>query len=277
MKILITGGTGFLGKSVCNKALTHHEVFVLTRNKYKASKALPKSVHILTREDDFPKVDVIFNFAGAAISAKFLNVKRMQVLLQSRVQILEFLTKKYQRNSLPKFFIQASATGIYSNNQACDEKGECCGYFSELIKSIERVAFQSFAACTHFSILRFGVILGQNGGLFRILNKLPQLRIVPDEGNIVPWVSIDDATKACLFILTHPLDGIVNVSNPYPLTANELLYAGRNKRLYLPIPIFLLKNTFDKRGQLLTVSHYILSRRLIDQGFVFSLLPDSNF
>lgn len=273
MKILITGGTGFLGKAVCDKALAHHEVFVLTRNKYKVLKELPKSVHILTREDDFPKVDVIFNFAGAAISATFLNARRIQTLLQSRVQILELLTKKYQKKSLPKFFIQASATGIYSNNQTCDEKGECCGYFSELIKSIEKVAFQFFSSCTHFSILRFGVILGQNGGLFRILKKMPQLRIIPDERNIVPWISIDDAAKACLFVLTHHLDGIVNVSNPCPLTANELLCAGRKKYLYLPIPLFLLKNTFDKRGQLLTVSHYILSRRLIDQGFVFSHLP----
>ena len=269
MKILITGGTGFLGLAVCKRVYLHHEVYVLTRDKAKAEKILPHGVKVLSAEDDFPQIDAIFNFAGAAISAKILNHHRTRILLKSRLQILRLLAQKYSLHTLPRYFIQASATGIYSNDQTCDEKGECHGAFCELISAIEKASAKYFASCEHFSILRFGVILGKGGGLFSILKRLPRLRIIPDKNNCIPWVSLDDAVASCLFVLSHNIHGIINVADPKLLTANEILKIGRKTSFFLPLPYFLLTLVFDKRGLLLTASNHIISQKLLSCGFIF--------
>ncbi len=269
MKILITGGSGFLGTAVCKRLAYDHEIYVLTRNKRRASSKLNTEVTLITSQDPFPKVDAILNFAGAAISARILTQKRMNVLLNSRIRIMDLLQEKYRGTVFPPLFIQASATGIYSNDQTCDESGACNGAFASLIKALEDAAKKRFEGITCLALIRFGVIMGEGGGLNRILKRLPKLQIIPDQGNFVPWIALEDAAAIITFLLEHPLRGVVNAVSPDLKTANTLLAAGKGSGPFLPSPRFLLNIPFDRRGKLLTASHIILSSRLINAGFKF--------
>ncbi len=233
MKILITGGSGFLGTAVCKRLAYDHEIYVLTRNKRRASSKLNTKVTLLTSQDPFPKVDAILNFAGAAISARILTQKRMNVLLNSRIRIMDLLQEKYRGTVFPPLFIQASATGIYSNDQTCDESGACNGAFASLIKALEDAAKKRFEGITCLALIRFGVIMGEGGGLNRILKRLPKLQIIPDQGNFVPWIALEDAAAIITFLLEHPLRGVVNAVSPDLKTANTLLAAGKGEKKIL--------------------------------------------
>lgn len=270
MKILITGGLGFIGQATCKELLAHdHEIFVYTHRKIEDISNVPNNITLLDSGSDFPKVDAIVNLAGESIAKKILTRKRSLELLKSRKRMMDLLLEKYHKATFPKIFIQASATGIYSNDQICAEDGETLGNFSELITALEGAALKRFNDISTLTLLRLGVVIGTQGGLLKILKYLPPIKIVPDPRNLVPWVKVEDVARIIALLLKNPCKGIVNVASDEFKTANELLALNKERSLYLPLPSFLLSLPFDKRGALLLASHKILSNKLKELGFSF--------
>lgn len=270
MKILITGGSGFIGSHACTLfSKQGHEVFVLTRRNKHTLHSFPACKAVFDLNDALPEVDAVINLAGASIAAKYLNRRREDELLKSRINIMDHLLKAYRRRAFPKIFIQASASGIYPSGGTFDEDGETDGNFSELIQAVENAALQRFSDISNLMLVRFGVVMGKGGGFMRILSYLPSLYFFPDPQNYIPWLSIDDAAEILLFLCTHPLEGVVNAVSPQKLTLNELLSYAKKPGIRLPLPYLLLKCLPDKRCELLTVSHTILPAKLKSAGFCF--------
>lgn len=270
MKILITGGSGFIGSHACLLfSKQGHEVFVLTHSNKDNLRCSPVCKAIYDLNDALPDVDAIINLAGASIAAKFLNRRREGELLKSRIKVMDHLLKAYRGRDFPKIFIQASATGIYPSGGIFDEEGENDGNFSELIQAVENAASERFSRSSKLMLVRFGVVMGKGGGLMRILSLLPTLYFFPDPKNFIPWLSIDDASEILLFLCTHPLEGAINAVNPQKRTLNKLLSFNKKSALCLPLPYLLLKCLPDKRCKLLTVSHTVLPTKLVNAGFNF--------
>ncbi len=270
MKILITGGLGFIGQATCKELLScDHEIFVYTHRKKESIRNAPDSITLLDSESVFPKVDAIVNLAGESIARKMLTRKRCLELLNSRIKVMDLLLDKYSGKRFPEIFIQASATGIYSNDQLCGEEGDTCGEFSELVTSVEYAALKRFNDISCLTLLRLGVVMGDKGGLQAILKFIPPLRIVPDPENLVPWVKVEDAARIIKLLLNKPCRGIVNAASDEFKTANELLAVKGKHCICLPLPRFLLALPFDRRGALLLASHRILSNRIRQLGFEF--------
>ena len=271
MRVLITGGLGFVGLATCKELIASgHEVFVSTHRNKDNIRHIPENITLLDTQSTFPKVDAIVNLAGASIAQKILNKKRCLELLKTRVKVMDLLLSKYPKISFPKIFIQTSATGIYTNGQICAEDGDTCGAFSELISALEQATLERFAPISQVTLLRLGVVMGKNGGLGQILKYLPPLKIIPDPGNLVPWVYVEDVAKVIALLLNKPCSGVVNVASDDFKTANELLALNSHTTFALPLPAFLLKLPFDKRGALLMASHKVLSLKLSQMGFKFT-------
>lgn len=271
MRILITGGTGFVGRHLIDALLERgEEIWVYTHaDKSRACGLLPEKVTTVGRGDPFPRVDALVNLAGESIAAKILTRSRMKTLLKSRLDVLHLLDEKYPGDDFPGIFIQASATGFYASGQICDEAGECGGVFGTLLSELEDAA--SALCRKHDSsccLLRIGVVMGDGGGLMDITSRLPRLKIVMGGDNLVPWIGIDDLTRALCLLLKQPQDGAVNAVSPAYKSANELLAMGKMGAFFIPLPSPLLR-LFDRRGALLLASHQVIPTRLMQLGFEF--------
>lgn len=270
MRILITGGSGFIGRELVNLLRKQNDtIFVYTHKKQITNNlGFSNDISILQASDDFPDVDVIVNLAGESIAQKRLSQKRLNEILKSRLDTIDLLAEKYAEN-FPAHFLQASATGIYIDNCEQDEKGELANtVYADICKNIEKKANElknEFQAA--ISILRIGVVVGDGGGLVENLKYLPTLHLIGGS-NYIPYLKISDCAKAIKLIIEKKIQGNINLCSDHYLTANELLkLSSSSKLLTVPVPKFALK--LDKRGELLLTNQRIFPATLKENGFVF--------
>lgn len=271
MRVLITGGSGFIGRELITLLKKQNNtIFVYSHQKQiKNNLGFNSDITVLTAQDDFPEVDVIVNLAGESIAKSRLTRNRLSQILNSRLETIELLEKKYADN-FPSHFIQASATGIYKDNSEQDEKGALAdSVYADICKSIEKKANElKDKFTTTVSIIRIGVVVGAGGGLVDNLKYLPTLHIIGG-CNYIPYLTIEDCSRAIRLIIENRIPGIINLCSDHFLTANELLKLSSSaKYLTIPLPKFALK--FDKRGDLLLTNQRIIPGTLKENGFIFN-------
>lgn len=268
MHILIPGGSGLVGSrlAVYLNSLGH-QVYVLThRQRIKNNLNFPIAIQVLKMGADLPEIDCIINLAGERISTYPLSSSRMNKLIDSRLNVINYLKNYYQNKSSQILFLQASATGIYQNTHAEINCPIADNIYSKMCQQIEDQAQKAFAHC---ALLRLGVVVGQGGGLVSLLRFIPKIQFISAR-NYIPYILNDDLAKAIALIIEHKLTGKINLCSDKYLTVNELLSLCQNHhpRINFYLPKFILK--LDKRGQLLLVDQKIRPQRLLDLNFKFS-------
>ena len=270
MRILVAGGSGFIGRELIT--LLHKDentIFVYSHQKNIVNNlGFQKEITVLKADDEFPEVDVIVNLSGESIAQKRLSKSRLEDIQNSRLETIDLLSEKYAGN-FPSHFIQASATGIYTDNCQQDETGELSDtVYANICKAIENKARQLLERHkTNISICRIGVVVGSGGGLVDNLKYMPRLYIIGGN-NYIPYLSVTDCAAAIRHIIINKLYGILNLCSDHFLTANQILkLASSSKFLTIPIPKLALK--FDKRGELLLTNQRIIPKSLKENGFVF--------
>ena len=100
MRILITGGSGFIGRELVTLLRKQNDtIFVYTHKKQITNNlGFSNDISILQASDDFPDVDVIVNLAGESIAQKRLSQKRLNEILKSRLDTIDLLAEKYAEN-----------------------------------------------------------------------------------------------------------------------------------------------------------------------------------
>ncbi|HAR80365.1 MAG TPA: hypothetical protein DCR21_05980 [Succinivibrionaceae bacterium] len=277
MKIIITGGTGFIGSELALLLNNSgHDVIVLTRNKHsKKADIFPDSIKILDYQDRLPEADAIVHLAGASIATLPLFDFRLKTIASSRTDLLKLIEDSYQGRAFPKLIIQASGTSVYEERQNAGEEDArtADNFYSTLCHQIE-ISARDLAArhdCRCF-IARIGVVIGSKGGLSKICSYLPKLRLFPDTESL-PYIKLSDCTNALKFILENQdkISGnVLNLTSPECLTANGVLSLCRHLP-YLPaIPVPKIVLNLDKRGSLLSFDSRIKPDALMKAGFCFS-------
>ena len=124
MKILVTGGTGLIGRALCRRlAEAGHTLTVLSRQSEQSlAGVLPAGVSVLSSLDDIAAddgIDAIVNLAGEGIADRRWTVARKQVLMDSRVAVTEALDRLVQRlKKKPQVMVSGSAVGFYGDTGA---------------------------------------------------------------------------------------------------------------------------------------------------------------
>ena len=283
MKILVCGGSGFIGRALCRNLIAQrHQVNIYTHIS-DVAKILKKATflrnifgspnfRLVNLYNEFPNVDVIINLSGESIAKKKLTLKRMDEILSSRLDTLDLLLEEYRLRA-PKLFIQASATGIYKDNADCDETGELGDNdYAKICKAVEDKAL-SFAKNSTFRyskicLARIGVIVGRGGGLSQNLRFLPKLHFIPGD-NTIPYILLDDIVSAFNLIINKKISGPVNLCSDEDINLNKLISLCKpNSPLTIPCPRKLLK--LDKRGELLLADQKVKPSVLLENGFTFT-------
>lgn len=283
MKILVCGGSGFIGRALCRNLIAQrHQVNIYTHIS-DVAKILKKATflrnifgspnfRLVNLYNEFPNVDVIINLSGESIAKKKLTLKRMDEILSSRLDTLDLLLEEYRLRA-PKLFIQASATGIYKDNADCDETGELGDNdYAKICKAVEDKAL-SFAKNSTFRyskicLARIGVVVGRGGGLSQNLRFLPKLHFIPGD-NTIPYILLDDIVSAFNLIINKKISGPVNLCSDEDINLNKLISLCKpNSPLTIPCPRKLLK--LDKRGELLLADQKVRPSVLLENGFTFT-------
>lgn len=278
MKILITGGTGFLGKYLCQYFLANNdEVTVLTR--YPERNFIPQ-VKLISKLDHQEYFEIIINLAGEKISNKRWTSSVKEKIYDSRIETTRKIIEYIKETPIkPRILLSGSAIGYYGTHKEriFTEKSitkDLC-FPSILCKDWERIALKANKFGVRTVILRTGVVLANDGGM--IAELLPSFKlnlgaIIGDGKQFISWIHIDDYLAAIIKIIDSTnIDGPINLTSPHPCTNKEFseaLAIALNKKLFLRLPKFLIKLIFGEMGEkLLLEGQKIYPAKLIDLDF----------
>ena len=287
--ILITGGSGFIGRHFCRQAdQLGHQLTVLTRNPETAAERLPASVRLiqgLSELDEDYVPEVIINLAGEPLAAGRWTQQRKQRFYDSRINLTDRLyeffaerNQKFNDKPSPSVVISGSAIGYYGPSQEpVDEHSSAVDGFShQLCKTWEQSAKRFETLGSRVCYLRTGIVLGDEGALARMLPpfKLALGGPIGSGEQGMSWIHIDDMVGALLHCINNPqISGPVNATAPKPVSNAQFsasLGVALNRPARLPMPGFMVKLLFGEMGEeLLLQGQYVLPKKLLASDYPF--------
>lgn len=287
MKILMTGGTGFIGSELL-KHLADHQIVILTRNIEKAKIKLANNVTNLSyitslkQYTNVNKFDAIINLMGEPIAGKRWSDRQKDKICQSRWSITKELVELIQASSTPpSVFISGSAVGYYGDqeNNFVDESLQVNdqGFTNHICTTWESIALEAKSETTRVCIIRTGLVLGLNGGALPMM--LPPFKFalgsrLGDGKQYMPWIHISDMVRAILFLLETPnIDGNFNCCAPHPVTNKKFsktLATTVNRPLFLVMPKFFFNLALGEASCLLFDSIRARPIHLLELEFEFT-------
>ena len=284
MKILITGGTGFIGSALTRSLLEQsYEVSVLSRNPDSVAKHCGSGVNALgnlqqIKADD--SYDIVINLAGAPIFGARWTEARKKVIRDSRIGLTEELVTCMARMTVkPKLLISGSAIGYYGDQggTVLTEKSATVNDFSQnLCADWEAAAKKAEQYGVRVCLIRTGLVIGHNGGFLQRMLLPFRLGLggrLGDGKQWMSWIHRQDWIRIAHTMITDSsMQGAYNATAPNPVTNNEFtntLARSLNRPALFPVPDWLLKTLLGEMSQLILGSQRVIPERLLAQGFTF--------
>lgn len=282
MKVLIAGGSGFLGTSLRHLlAQNGHEVFILTRRV----PGHPQEIqwdgktargwgHIVN------EMDAVVNLTGYGLEHWPWTKRQKQKFIDSRVLPGRALVSAIQNAShRPRVFLQTSGInryGLRGNDIADETTPPGADFLAQLTVKWEDATKQVEDLGVRRVIVRNAVVLATNDGLFPLMALAPRLFVggrFGDGKQAMPWIHVMDQTNATRYLLENEnANGPYNLISPQP-TSNAEFMRGVARALHRPywfhVPKFLLRLVLGEMSVLLTEGRYSQPKRLIELGFRF--------
>ncbi|MGC8739534.1 MAG: TIGR01777 family oxidoreductase [Candidatus Hydrogenedens sp.] len=284
MKILLSGASGFVGKHLynhlCEEGFTCYKLVRTTPCTEKEIFWDPYKEII--NQEAIKDIDIFIHLSGANIADAFWTKKRKQVLMESRVQTTKFLAESIARlnNNSKRLFI-SSAIGYYgvSNNTLITESGEKGqGFLSTLCENWEHSAQIAISSGVKTVFMRFGIVMGKDGGYLNRLMKIYRLGlggVVGDKNASLSWIAIEDLCSAIIFLLKQEKSqGPYNFVSPNPVTQKEfssLLSKIVKRPAFFHIPSCFIKAFLGEMGrELFLADQKVYPEKLLNEGFIFT-------
>ncbi|WP_258921876.1 TIGR01777 family oxidoreductase [Heyndrickxia coagulans] len=285
MRIVIAGGTGFIGRKLTDMLLREgHEVVILTRkDKQPANRVqyVKWLVEDASPENEIGNADVFINLAGVSINDGRWSAKHQKQIYESRMratdEVLRILSAMPRK---PAVLANASAIGIYppSRNAVYTEKSlqRANDFLGRTVSDWEAKAKQAEKHAIRTVLLRFGVVLGKENGALPLM-VLPYKWFaggtVGSGNQWVSWVHITDVVRSILFAIKNEnIRGPVNVTAPSPITMKafgKTIGAVLHRPHWLPVPSFALKLALGQKSSLVLEGQHVRPEVLMQAGFEF--------
>ncbi|WP_019029968.1 TIGR01777 family oxidoreductase [Colwellia piezophila] len=281
MKILITGGTGLIGRHFINSFQQPYQFTVLTRNSQKAARCLPTGVDFIEELPDQNHYEVIINLAGEPIVDRRWTEKQKEKICQSRWQITEQVVAMIERAKFkPSCLISGSAIGYYGETGNVstfeDAKVKQADFAHSLCKKWEDIALKAREHC-RVVLLRTGVVLANDGGALSKMRLPFSLGLggkLGDGQQVMSWIHIEDMVHAIQFsILNEKIEGAINCTSPHALTNADFtktLGEQFNRATFFTVPEFMLNILMGQGAELLLTSQNVFPQKLLNHEFDFN-------
>ncbi len=289
MEILITGGSGFIGSSLSEYLLSRgHKITAIGRSKDQ-HRIRHEDYRYLAADTTRPgkwqkaveEAEAVVNLTGATIFKRWTANYKKQIY-DSRIQ-----TTRHVVAALPEgkntTLCSASGAGYYGNrNDDILKEDESVGhdFLAGVSRDWEKEAMQAAAKGVRVAVMRFGVVLGKNGGA--LAKMIPAFKMFVGgsmgSGNQwFPWMHLEDLMAAILFIFEHQdVSGPHNFCAPNPVRYRELaktLGDALGRPSFMPAPAFMIRLAMGEFGGVFLASQRTIPDRLLKHGFSFQY-PD---
>lgn len=288
MKILIAGGTGFVGEQLSRELLSAgHTVVVLTRNLTQARAKLVDEVDFIEWTDPesdilarvLHSVDCIINLAGESIGSGRWTKAKKEKILNSRIETTRTIVETIKHiEAKPKVLISASAIGFYGpcRDEELNESSPAGqDFLARVCTAWEWEAYRAKHAGVRVVPVRIGVVLGKGGALQRML-PLFRFYIGGPSGNgnqWFSWVHINDLVKIIRFIAENEsVHGPVNATAPQPLKMRDfcsVLGKVMGRPSWLPVPGYILRLGLGEMADLVLNGQRVIPEKLLAAGYQF--------
>jgi uncharacterized protein (TIGR01777 family) len=294
MKVFITGGTGFVGQNVALRLIKEgFEVTVLTRGRKMADKGpgldLPYQGQISYLignpaeagpwQEAISQHQVIINLAGSSIFGRWTE-KYKQEIRDSRINITRNLVAAMTcASSGAQTLLNASAIGYYGfsgEEEVTEESPPGSDFLASVCQAWEKEALAAERKGCRVVLMRFGLVLGKNGG---VLDKLvPVFRKylggpLGSGEQWFSWIHVDDLIEAIIFLISKPdLRGPINICSPYPVRQKEFarsLGHALKRPSFFRTPGFILRLILGEMATVLVNGQKVYPARLLNAGFNF--------
>lgn len=289
--ILITGGTGLLGRALVKNLMAKgYSIIILTRN-LKDHQPEPQVEYA---EWDVKKqtidinaltiADHIIHLAGAGVVEKKWTTEYKKEIVESRTESSRLLVDSLGKcKHRVKTIVSASAIGWYGEDQFKNKAfteddpadnsflGETCRLWEESISKAESL---NIRVCK----IRIGILLSTEGGAYPEFAKPVKFGLATVLGTgmqMVSWVHIDDVCRIFIAAIeNHAMSGSYNAVAPNPVT-NKILMQEIGKSIkgkaYMPVhvPRFMLKIMMGQRSIEILKSATVSSTKIKATGFNF--------
>ncbi|MBA1238383.1 TIGR01777 family protein [Pseudomonas kunmingensis] len=284
MNILLTGGTGLIGRALCRRWVADgHRLWVWSRTPQRVAQLCGPEVQGVgsLQQLDAAGLDAVVNLAGAPIADRPWTKSRKALLWDSRVkltdQLVEWLGKREQK---PPLLISGSAVGWYGDGgeHRLTEADQpvSADFASQLCNAWEERAMEATVLGMRVVLVRTGLVLAKDGGFLTRLLPLFKLGLGGRLGNgrqWMPWIHIEDQIALIDFLLRQPAaSGPYNACAPEPVrNADFTRSLGRalSRPTVLPVPAAILKPMLGELAGLLLGGQHVSPQRLQEEGFSF--------
>jgi uncharacterized protein (TIGR01777 family) len=285
MKVVIAGGTGFLGSCLVEHFEAQgHEAIVLSRNQVGPSVKQWDGKSIGPWATEIDGADLLINMAGRSVNCRYTPEHKAEIYA-SRLDSTRVLGEAISlAKRPPKVWMNSSTATIYrhAEDRPMDEaSGEYGKDFSvDVAKKWEATFYSSDTPNTRKVALRSAIVMSQGKGLaldhFLMLAKRGLSGRQGSGNQMVSWVHITDWLRAIDWIYDHAeLEGSINISSPNPLPNRTFMAELRRAAgvaFGLPLPVGLLKIgtlLIGTEAELVLKSRWVLPHRLQSSGFKF--------
>ena len=288
MRIIIAGGSGFLGSALTTQlAADGHHTVILTRHPASA----PPHPHT-TYETWSPNgqtgpwaktldgADAVINLSGESIAGKRWSDAQKQKIRESRLLATRSLTAAIRdATKTPRAFISGSAVGYYGDRgdeTLTEASAPGDGFLAAVCKDWEAAA-STVSDLTRVVLVRTGIVLDRHAGA--LPKMLPPFYLfaggpIGSGRQYTPWIhKIDWARLVSWAATTDAVRGAVNATGPRPVTNREFSTAlghALRRPSVMPAPAFALRLALGEMADALLLSgQRALPARAVDSGFSF--------
>jgi len=266
MNIVVTGGSGFLGRRIVTALEGEHTVRVLTRQE-------PSPASVLAA------ADAVIHLAGEPVAQRWTEAARGRIRDSRVLGTRHLVAGLAAAPARPRVLVSASAIGIYGtrgDEPLTESSRSGFGFLPEVCAAWEHEAAAAERWGARVVLLRTGIVLAPGGGA--LARMLPAFRLgaggrLGDGRQWMSWIHAADLVELVRFALTHPLRGALNAVAPEPVTNREftrLLARALRRPAVLPVPAVALRLLFGEMSEVLLASQRVLPRAAIEAGFRFA-------
>lgn len=289
MRVVIAGGSGFIGRKLIDRLLQmHYEVTLLSRRPESAKINSPAmriefwdaktSVGLTSVLEG---ADAVINLAGESIAAKRWTQLQKGRILSSRIEstraIIDAIRKTKRK---PLVLLNASAVGYYGNvpeGEVTEASSRGAGFLADVCDQWEAEALKAEEFGVRVVLLRTGIVLDKNAGALQKFLLPFRLFIGGPLGSgrqWFPWIHLHDEVRAILLAIENKrLTGPLNLAAPESLRMVEFCKVLGNilhRPSWMHIHAFILKLALGEMAEpLLLHSQQVIPKKLIDTGFKF--------
>lgn len=236
-KIVIAGGSGFLGAAISKKLIAHnYDVVILTRSNHDSSVPGSKLRYVYWNAtslgdwtSELEGAGALINLTGRSINCIHTD-KNKREIIESRVNSVRVLAEALSRCKVPPpLWIQASALGIYGDvgERICDEGSPAgTGFLAETCTLWEE-AFEKVPASIRKVTLRIGFVLGREGGGLPPLIAITKAFLGGTVGSgrqYISWIHIADICELVHFAIEgQHVHGTLNATAPAAVPNREFM------------------------------------------------------